>query len=196
LLTKRLFANSRRLLLDRLVGLICRVLEGLDPFVGSVHRNVHRVVGAVLLRHPEDANGKNRVGNPSEVVVGLPPIGGSRATELPDLRHTPGGTTSPENFQDELEEETKEESNELGEDGESVRVAGSPVLEPGMRVNDGWQTNHDFRWVANTIFTIGIFRMAQKYCPDHSVHVAMNAPHEWVKSLQNTADESNETVQQ
>jgi len=54
----------------------------------------------------------------------------------------------------------------------------------GPRTDDSWQTNHDFRWVANTVFTIGIFRMAQKYCPAHGVHVAANAPHEWVKSLQ------------
>jgi len=54
----------------------------------------------------------------------------------------------------------------------------------GDNTDDPWQTNHDFRWVANTIFTIGLFRMAQKYCPDHGVHKAMNAPHEWVKDLQ------------
>lgn len=65
----------------------------------------------------------------------------------------------------------------------------------GPRTDDPWQTNHDFRWVANTIFTIGIFRMAQKYCPDHSVHVAMNAPHDWVKSLQ-ADNKSNDTVQE
>jgi len=68
----------------------------------------------------------------------------------------------------------------------------------GPRTNDGWQTNHDFRWVANVIFTIGAFRMAQKYCPDHSVHVAMNGPHEWAKSLRTTEDNEagQETVQQ
>jgi len=66
----------------------------------------------------------------------------------------------------------------------------------GDRTDDPWQTNHDFRWVANTVFTIGLFRMAQKYCPDHPVHVAMNAPHEWVKSLQTTEQETNNSVQQ
>lgn len=54
----------------------------------------------------------------------------------------------------------------------------------GPRTSDAWQTNHDFRWVANVVLTIGIFRMAQKYCPDHGIHVAMNAPQDWVKSLQ------------
>jgi len=41
-------------------------------------------------------------------------------------------------------------------------------------------SNNDWRWVANTIFTIGIFRMAQKYCPAHPVHEAMLAPHDWL----------------
>jgi len=46
------------------------------------------------------------------------------------------------------------------------------------------ETNDDFRWVANTVFTVAIFRMAQKYCPDHSVHTAMLSPQNWLRSLQ------------
>jgi len=65
----------------------------------------------------------------------------------------------------------------------------------GGRTEDPYQTNHDFRWVANTIFTIGIFRMAQKYCPDHGVHKAMNAPHDWVKDLQVEEEKDNEMNQ-
>jgi len=56
---------------------------------------------------------------------------------------------------------------------------------------DPWQTNHDFRWVANVVFCMGLFRMCQKYCPDHPMHTAMNAPQDWLKELiENTyADE-------
>lgn len=63
----------------------------------------------------------------------------------------------------------------------------------GPRTDDAWQTNHDFRWVANVIFTIGLFRMAQKYCPDHGVHVAMNGPDAWIKSLQVEVVETEDT---
>jgi hypothetical protein len=57
--------------------------------------------------------------------------------------------------------------------------------------HDPAQTNHDFRWVANVIFIMGLFRMCQKYCPDHPMHTAMNAPQDWLKELiENTyADE-------
>jgi len=51
------------------------------------------------------------------------------------------------------------------------------------KTSDPSGTNNDFRWVANVVFCMGLFRMAQKFCPDHAVHVAMNGPHAWVKSL-------------
>jgi len=84
----------------------------------------------------------------------------------------------------------------LGAGGASWGMSEVWKLRAG-KTSDPWQTNNDFRWVANTIFTIGLFRMAQKYCPDHAVHVAMNAPHEWVKSLKNSSesDETNNSVQ-
>jgi len=44
-------------------------------------------------------------------------------------------------------------------------------------------TNDDYRWVANTVFTIAIFRMLQKYCPDHGIHKAMLSPQDWIKEL-------------
>lgn len=43
--------------------------------------------------------------------------------------------------------------------------------------------NDDFRWVANITFTVAIFRMLQKYCPDHVVHKAMLSPQDWLKDL-------------
>jgi hypothetical protein len=45
-------------------------------------------------------------------------------------------------------------------------------------------TNHNYRWVANVIFVMGIFRMAQKYCPAHDVHEAMLSPQAWLKKLE------------
>jgi len=53
----------------------------------------------------------------------------------------------------------------------------------GARTEDPQKTQREFRWVANVTFVVGLFRMAQKYCPDHAVHVAMNAPHVWMASL-------------
>merc|ERR1712154_621803 len=75
-------------------------LERLHPLVRGVHGDVDAVVGAVLLRHPEDANGKNGVRHPSEVVVGLPRVSGSAATELPDFGHTPGSSASSKDLKD------------------------------------------------------------------------------------------------
>lgn len=44
-------------------------------------------------------------------------------------------------------------------------------------------TNDDYRWVANTVFTIAIFRMLQKYCPPHGINKAMTGPQDWLKAL-------------
>jgi len=51
------------------------------------------------------------------------------------------------------------------------------------KTSDPAGTNHDWRWVANVVFTIGVFRMAQKYLPDHAVHTAMLSPQDWVRTL-------------
>jgi len=56
------------------------------------------------------------------------------------------------------------------------------------------ETNHTFRWVANVIFTIAIFRMAQKYCPPHAVHMAMLSPQDWIQMV--TAERKGEATQQ
>jgi len=72
----------------------------------------------------------------------------------------------------------------LGAGGASWGMSEVWKLRAG-KTDDPSGTNHDFRWVANTIFVIGLFRMAQKYCPDHNVHTAMNAPHAWFQELTN-----------
>jgi len=48
---------------------------------------------------------------------------------------------------------------------------------------DAAKCNNDFRWVANVVFSMGIIRMLQKYCPDHGVHKAMLGPQDWLKTL-------------
>jgi len=51
------------------------------------------------------------------------------------------------------------------------------------KTSDPEGTNHDWRWVCNIVFTVGVFRMAQKYLPDHAIHTAMLSPQDWVRSL-------------
>merc|ERR1719433_675462 len=48
---------------------------------------------------------------------------------------------------------------------------------------DAHGSNTQLRWVANIVFTIGAFRMMMKYCPDHPIHIAINAPQDWLKNL-------------
>lgn len=55
------------------------------------------------------------------------------------------------------------------------------------------EANTKFRWVANITFTVAAFRMMQKYCPEHPIHVAINAPHEWLRDL-GKDDKSNAPV--
>jgi len=60
--------------------------------------------------------------------------------------------------------------------------------------DDPGQTNHNFRWVANVTFCVGIIRMSQKYFPDHAIHQAMLSPQVWIYNLNKPEDKQIQPV--
>jgi len=142
---------------DGLDLLVLGLVQVVDPNLRREHGLVDGVVGEVLLAHPDDAHAERDVSNPSEVVVGLAGVIGVIGTEIPDLRHTPGGTTSSEDLKHPLEEETEHESANLNKVEQAGRDLSRCVIGPGF---------DPVLWAHNGVFQRGVGGVSEEHADE------------------------------